>query len=423
MKWFVRIEVGGLLCCLIVACMVMTFSVRENHAEDWSHYLGPTGDLQTGLKEFKATKTTELWKAEVKTGMSSLTISDGLVYTMGNDGTKRNKKNANDIVYCLDAKNGEEKWTFKYACLLDPRSYLGGPSSTPTVHEGKVYTLSKSGHIYCLSAKTGKKIWQASAEQYKPNKRTWGFAGSPTIMGDVVIYNVGDRGLALNKDTGKVVWKSDKSVVAYATPKPLPVDMFNRPAVALFTNRELLVLDPATGKDVATYAKTWKERSKCNGITPYIHKGNIYLVHSSHGLARLSLNGDVLKQDWLSTDGKYPGQWFTFNTHVIHGDNIYFLTKTRKKGGAGLNCVDAGTGKRKSFDKKYAFGNLVGIGDKMIMLSETGELIWGELGTAAFKETYRKRILEGLCWSKPVLIGDRLYARDAQGTVICLKLE
>ena len=59
----------------------------------------------------------------------------------------------------------------------------------------------------------------------------------------------------------------------------------------------------------------------------------------------------------------------------------------------------------------------------MIMLSETGELIWGELGDASFKETYRQTILNGLCWSNPVLLGNLLYARDAEGAVVCLELK
>ena len=66
---------------------------------------------------------------------------------------------------------------------------------------------------------------------------------------------------------------------------------------------------------------------------------------------------------------------------------------------------------------------MLGIGGTMIMLSEKGELIWGKLTEEAFKETHRQKILDGLCWSKPVMLGNRLYARDAQGTVICLKLE
>ncbi len=176
---------------------------------------------------------------------------------------------------------------------LNRSLHPGGPSSTPTVHEGKVYTLSKFGQIFCLDAKTGKKIWEASAEQYKPEKPWWGFAGSPTIMGDAVIFNIGTKGMAFNKDTGKQLWKSDGSVVAYATPKPLPLSLFNRPSVAIFTNEGFYILDPATGKSLATYSKNWEEKSNCDAIHPYIYNGGIYLFHSAHGMARLSLKGDM----------------------------------------------------------------------------------------------------------------------------------
>ena len=406
-------------------CLAVSLSVAASGAEDWPHYLGPNFDLKPGVKEFTAKSATKVWDAKVGTGMCSVTVADGLLYTMGNNGKKgdKDKSQAKDSVYCLDARTGQEKWTFDYQCLLQPNLHPGGPSSTPTIHRGKVYTISKLGHIFCLDAKTGKKLWDASAVHYKPKKPWWGFAASPTIVGDVVIYNVGDRGLALNKDTGQIIWKSEKNVVGYATPKPLPAGMFNRPAVALLTNEDFLVFDPATGKSVATYAKTWQEKSNCNGTTPYIHKGRVYLVHSKHGLSRLSLAGDKFTQDWLSEDAKFPNEWFAFNTHVIHNGSIYFLTKGRGSTGMGLSCIDAETGKRKSFDDKFAFGNLLGVGDKMIMLSEKGELIWGDLGDASFKETHRQKILEGLCWSKPVLLGDLLYARDAQGAVVCLELK
>lgn len=407
----------------IFLCVAMVFSANANDASEWSGYLGPNNDLKPELKEFTATSADEVWRVQLKTGMCSVTIADGLLYTMGNDGTKKDEDTAKDYVYCIDAKTGEMKWTFDYPCKLDPKLHPGGPSSTPTVHEGKVYTLSKVGQIFCLDAKTGKKIWEASAEQYKPEKPWWGFAASPTVMGDAVIYNIGTKGMAFNKDTGKMLWKSDGSVVAYATPKPLPLSLFNRPAVAIFTNEGFYILDPATGESLATYSKTWEEKSNCNAITPYLYNGGIYLFHSAHGMARLSLKGDTLTQDFLSEGGKYPNEWYAFNTHVIHDGNIYFLSKGRASSDKGLHCVNAKTGERLYWDKSFEFGNLIGIGDKMIILDENGELIWGDLVDTKFKETYRKKILEGLCWAVPVLVEDRLYARSAEGDLVLLKLK
>ena len=206
MRWQIGFDKRKSICWGVFVCMAMAFSVSVNAAPDWPSYLGPNNDLQPELKEFTATAADEVWRVKLKTGMCTVSIADGLLYTMGNDGSKENEETARDYVYCLDAKTGEEKWTFDYPCQLEPRLHPGGPSSTPTIHEGKVYTLSKFGQIFCLDAKTGKKIWEASAKQYKPEKPWWGFAASPTVMGDAVIFNIGTKGMAFNKDTGEVLW-------------------------------------------------------------------------------------------------------------------------------------------------------------------------------------------------------------------------
>jgi len=149
--------------------------------------------------------------------------------------------------------------------------------------------------------------------------------------------------------------------------------------------------------------------------------GRIYPVHSAQGLSRLSLNGNKFTQDWLSEDTKFPNDWFAFNTHVVHNGNIYFLTKGRGSSEMGLLCIDAETDKRRSFDDRHAFGNLLGVGDTLMMLSETGELIWDDLGDASFKETNRQKVLDRkYYWSNPVLLDGRLYARNAEGVVVCL---
>jgi hypothetical protein len=115
-------------------------------------------------------------------------------------------------------------------------------------------------------------------------------------------------------------------------------------------------------------------------------------------MARLSLDGDQFKQDWLSETAVYPNEWFAFNTHVIHAGHIYYLTKDRKPEGTGLSCVEAKTGQRKFFDTQYGFGNSLKVGNTMIMLDEEGELIWGKLGQASFKETHRRKRIGRRYW-------------------------
>ena len=96
-----------------------------------------------------------IWSRSLGPGCSSVTIVNGKLYTMGNSEDR-------DIVFCLDPATGETIWTFEYACELMANHYEGGPNSTPTVVDGRVFTLSRKGQIFCLDAQTGENIWEAS---------------------------------------------------------------------------------------------------------------------------------------------------------------------------------------------------------------------------------------------------------------------
>jgi len=113
---------------MTTAWLVILMSVSARCDEQWPHYLGPNFDLKPSVEEFTAKSTTKVWETKVTTGMCSVTIAQDLLYTMGNDGTEAGEDNAKDTVYCLDAKTGEERWTFDYPCALDPRLHPGGPA-------------------------------------------------------------------------------------------------------------------------------------------------------------------------------------------------------------------------------------------------------------------------------------------------------
>ena len=106
--------------------------------------------LETGwLSTWPKDGPKQLWKASVGAGFSSVSVSQGRVYTMGNnDGT--------ESVSCLESESGKEIWKHSYSSPVDAHYYEGGTSVTPTVDGDAVYTLSKRGQLFCFEAATGK---------------------------------------------------------------------------------------------------------------------------------------------------------------------------------------------------------------------------------------------------------------------------
>src|SRR5205807_3521905 len=119
--------------------------------------------------------------------------------------------------------SGDVVWKHEY-----PRtytiSYPSGPRATPLVRDGRVYTLGAMGDLYCLDAKSGKPIWHNDLmKSYQlDSPPVWGFAAHPLLDGDLLYTLAGGKGsaaVALNKDTGKPVWKALSSdEIGYSPP-------------------------------------------------------------------------------------------------------------------------------------------------------------------------------------------------------------
>ena len=89
---------------------------------------------------------------------------------------------------------------------------------------------------------------------------------------------MGTSGLALEKKTGKVVWKSEGES-SYSS--PVPFTLAGKRRVALFASDGLVVVDPVRGRRFASCP--WKTRDNCNCADPVI-VGDAVFVSSGYGV-------------------------------------------------------------------------------------------------------------------------------------------
>jgi len=190
---------------LIFILFLLFFGIHSvfGNADDlgWPRWRGPNGDgLSTETDwnpETLAGGLNVLWKVDVGVGYSNIVIKNNRLYTMG-IGQKRKE----NVVYCLNANNGEVIWQYTF----ETSQSIQWPQSTPIIDGKSVYALSKEGLLLCLKAKNGKVRWQRDlVSEYDVVKPHYDFAGSPVIEGDLVILNVYLSGIALNKNTGEMV--------------------------------------------------------------------------------------------------------------------------------------------------------------------------------------------------------------------------
>jgi outer membrane protein assembly factor BamB len=387
-----------------------------NEVPDWPHFRGPD---RTGISQDKDwlgawpdDGPKVLWRASVGTGFSSMSICDGLLYTMGNTATSNREENQRDVVFCFDAKTGALKWNFEYPCPLGARNFEGGPTATPTVEGSAVYTFSKVGHAHRLDAKTGKAAWRRNLQEEEGLKPpTWGFSGSVTILGDLAIFNAGSAGIALDKKTGKTVWKSGGEGAGYST--PLPVERGGGTEVLIFGARKLLSLDPRSGKTL--WEIPWKTSYDVNASEPIPMKDAIFIstgYKRGCGLFELKGNGpkEVYQNDAMSNQ---------VNSSVLYENFLYGFSGN--VGGRGiLTCMDPRTGETKWSHKGLGTGSLMLADGKLIVLGEKGQLVIAEAVPDGYRVLREAEILSGKCWTVPVLWNGKIYARNAAGDLVCV---
>ena len=396
---------------LSLTVLLSCVGAATDSAADWPRYRGPKLDgisQETNwFKPWPKEGPAILWRASVGMGFSSMSVSQGRLYTMGN--TKDT-----DTVFCFDAATGALVWKHDYTEPLQPKYYEGGPSATPTVDGGRVFTLSKSGRVFCFDAANGKVVWDKSlTEELGLKVNEWGFGGSPLVEGDALILNVGSAGTALDKHTGKVLWNNGTNTTGYATAVPFTLD--GQRAAAIFAAKHLVAVDVKTGRELWRFP--WETGWDNNNADPIIAGRRFFISSYDRGSALLEVRAG--QPALLYTNENLRSH---MSAAVKIGDHLYGVHGREGKGRPNaFRCLDFATGKILWETTGLGVGSVIASADrKLIILGETGELVIAEATPEAFRPLARAQVLGGRCWTAPVLAHGKIYGRNAKGDLICL---
>jgi len=376
------------------------FAEDAKDTTDWHQWRGPDGNgisTEKGwLSVWSEGEPKQLWKISVGNGYSSVTVSDGRIYTMGNAA-------GTDTVYCLDANTGDEIWKYSYACKTGDYK---GTRATPTIDGKYVYTLSREGHLFCFNATSGRIKWSKNLKrELNVKSPKWGFACSPLILNNLLIVDVGIT-VAFNKTTGRLAWKSKDYGAAYSS--PFAFNLGNHSALAVFPAFGLVILNAKNGQELRRYP--WETKYGVNAVTPIVSDGKAFISSGyGTGCALLNISGNKPTVIWQNKDMSNH-----FNNCVLWEGHLYgFDEKT-------LKCLDFQTGEVKWSQRGLGKGSLMLADGKLIVLGDRGQLVVAKASPVGFNEISRAKVLEKTCWTVPVLSGGKIYCRNDKGDLVCL---
>jgi outer membrane protein assembly factor BamB len=393
----------------LLAALLVLVSAPAAIGDDWPNWRGPqrTGiSAEAGwLDAWPAGGPPLLWKGEVGTGFSSMAVAGGRVFTIGN-------ANDTDTVFCFDAEKGGVLWKHAYSSELGDKYFEGGPTSTPTVDGDRVFTIGRWGELFCFEAATGRVLWSVNLQKGAGFPvPSWGFGGSPLVLENLLVLNVGDAGAALEKSSGKIIWKSASLECGYST--PLPLRRGDETLLLLGSAKSYLAVEAKTGREA--WRVKWITQYGVNAADPVVDGDSIF-VSTGYGKG-----GALLRLGKSEPEIAWQGKVLRtqMNPAVLIGGHLYGVDgDTTEK--TALKCVEFATGKEKWARPLAGAGAVAAADGRLIVLGGTGELMVAPASPGSFAPTARANVLTGKCWTVPVLANGRIYCRSADGQVVCV---
>lgn len=395
---------------LALACCLSLLAAAASRADDWPNFRGPNHDgicTETGLKLDWTAPPVARWEHKVGDAFSGISVVGARVYTCGTADKKQ-------VVVCLDGQTGRPLWSTPIDDAYWEPQGGNGPRSTPSIADGRVYTLGALGHLVCLDAETGNVEW----DKRFSDKPQWGFSGSVLIDGDLAVISAGGKQgalIAYDRKSGKELWKAGSDPVGYSTAYPFAFE--GERYIAGFTGDSLIVVRAKDG--VLAWREPWKTAWNVNAAAPIFHDGNLYLTSgydTGSAVFKLAKAGDTLSGRHLWAGGVSKVLLSKFQSSVLT-DGCLFASDQRK-----LACVDFMTGKELWKEPRMENGTIVLAEGKLVVLTEGGELLVAPASKSGFKPTTRVKLLDGRCWTVPTIANGRLFVRN-QDTVKCFELK
>jgi outer membrane protein assembly factor BamB len=370
----------------------------------------------------------ELWRREIGGGWSSFAI-------VGNYAVTQEQRGENELVTCYRAETGEPVWTHADVARFDPIDFKGsvggiGPRATPTIVGERIFTQGGTGIVNCLDARTGKVIWSHdTAEEFGAPVLVWGKSGSPLVADEMVVVSVGAPSIdmppdpnynsslvAFDIETGDVRWAAGKRRAAYAS--PIVAELAGERQVVVI-NESWVTSHRASDGEVL-WEHPWgyenDESASCPQPIP-LDDDRLFLSKGyGVGASLLEINRD--------TDGKLGLEplWnppikkamkTKFSNVVMRDGFVYGLDDVL------LECIELDTGRirwKKRRDPEFGHGQIMLVGNTILVLSETGELALVEATPEEYRELASMQVLDdsNVTWNNPAFAAPYLVVRNAR---------
>ena len=402
-------------------------------------FLGFLGSDRSGripgveLESWSTEPPSLVWRRDIGAGWSAFAATQGMAITQEQRGDQ-------ELVTAYNIQTGKPIWF--HAETLRHEDELGGigPRATPTLDGDQVFAQGATGILVCLDLKTGRLIWRrdivrdvGSDEQADVAAVVWGRSGSPLVEGDLVIVPGGGRNgqfsslVAYHRNTGDIVWRGGDQQISYSSPVTMTLD--GRRQIVIVNEGSVAGHDPMTGEELWRHERPGHSSSDANTSQPQQVDDCHLLVTKGYGLGGELLNiqhaSEVESEDTerANTDMIVQSVWANprvlrtkLTSAIVHDGHAFGLNEGI------LECVNLKDGSRLWKGDRYRHGQMLIVGDDLVLLSEDGDLYSMPATAEKSDRSTAIHALSGNTWNNLCLWGEFLIVRNAQEAA-CYQLQ
>lgn len=379
----------------------------------WNQWRGPTRDGQCAGPEWPARLSDGslklLWRVPLGPSYSGPIVDKDLVFTTAT----RNKET--EVVYALDRTTGKERWRTEWQGALTVPFFAAANGSwiraTPAYDGKSLYVAGMCDVLVCLDARSGKERWRVDfVKEFSSPLPAFGFVSSPLVDGEAVYVQAGASVVKLNKGSGKIIWralKDEGGMSGSAFSSPVLADVAGRRQLLVQTRQKLAGIDPASGE--VLWSQTVPAFRGMNILTPVVFGDSVFTssYQNKSWLYKVSREKDRYRvaEAWSTRASGY------MSTPVVIGGHAYLHLQNQR-----FTCINLRTGERPWTSKPFGkYCSMVAQGDRILALDQRGILLLIKANPREFELLDEMRVSDEETWAHLAVAGDNLYVRQLNG--------
>jgi len=389
-------------------------------AADWPQFLGPTRNAVYSGTPLANSWPSEgppvVWRAAVGEGYSSPVISDGRLILAHRVGDEL-------LVSCYAMLTGQTNWSSRFPMKFrDGEGGDSGPRPTPTIKGERVFVCNTDGFLICLDLKHGATIWSRKTRSQFKSEATWhGSVSSPLVTDRAVIIQVGGTNsagvVAFDGATGDVLWKALNEKASASSPVLATFD--GKPQLLVITRTAVHALNPETGSDYWSFPTRKQSTGNLYAASPVVFGDHLF-VGGGYGLGArlLRMENDSPKKLWHLDDALS-----TLYANAIHdGGFLYgFHGHPGLPEGRRFRCIEVASGKVVWEQVQSGSGTVTRVGENLLMLLDTGELVLARATPKGLQVKSRAQIVGRPTRSYPAIVNGYAFIKGPK-ELVCLDL-